>query len=101
MSETTYSIEWPGRGELWEEGIVEDDVAREYRTACASQPGARIKDRYGIDVTDEVLERLGSDDQDDEPAMCWACRGSGEGMYDGSRCRDCGGSGVERIEEED
>ena len=31
---------------------------------------------------------------DDE--ICLACNGSGEGMYDGTRCRSCGGSGVER-----
>ena len=33
-----------------------------------------------------------------EPSICTACNGSGEGMYDGTRCRSCGGSGVERTE---
>ena len=32
----------------------------------------------------------------DEAAICIACNGSGEGQYDGTRCRSCGGSGVER-----
>ena len=31
-----------------------------------------------------------------EPSICTACNGSGEGMYDGTRCRSCGGRGVER-----
>lgn len=29
--------------------------------------------------------------------ICWKCNGSGEGQYDGTRCRVCGGSGVEKI----
>ena len=36
-----------------------------------------------------------------EPPMCGDCSGSGEGMYDGSRCRGCRGSGVERVERYD
>jgi DnaJ-class molecular chaperone len=28
--------------------------------------------------------------------MCTTCSGSGEGMYDGTRCRSCNGSGVEQ-----
>ena len=27
---------------------------------------------------------------------CWGCNGSGEGMWDGSSCGICGGSGVYR-----
>ena len=35
-----------------------------------------------------------SDDIDDEEGgYCPQCSGSGEGMYDGSRCLACGGSG--------
>jgi len=38
-----------------------------------------------------------------ESVICSGCNGSGEGMYEGSRCRDCGGSGeiLVEIEEED
>lgn len=36
-----------------------------------------------------------------EPSICTACNGSGEGMYDGTRCRSCGGSGVERTERDE
>ena len=32
----------------------------------------------------------------DEPETCPACAGSGEGMHDGTTCRTCSGSGVER-----
>lgn len=31
---------------------------------------------------------------EDEEDLCGQCNGSGEGMYDGSTCRSCGGSGV-------
>lgn len=33
---------------------------------------------------------------EDEDQMCSSCNGSGEGMYDGTRCASCGGSGVDR-----
>jgi DnaJ-class molecular chaperone len=36
-----------------------------------------------------------------EPLLCVRCNGAGEGMFDGSRCSSCGGSGVERIEGDD
>ena len=36
-----------------------------------------------------------------EPSICIACNGSGEGMYDGTRCRSCGGSGTERTERDE
>ncbi len=40
-------------------------------------------------------------DEDDEYAICTWCSGSGEGMYDGSSCRHCGGTGVEPSSKED
>jgi len=35
-------------------------------------------------------------DTDDGDFICPQCNGSGEGMYDGSTCHACHGSGVER-----
>lgn len=35
-------------------------------------------------------------DEGDEDLICISCSGSGEGMYDGTRCHACKGSGVER-----
>ena len=32
---------------------------------------------------------------DDDAPICAGCNGSGEGMFDGTRCSSCGGSGVE------
>ncbi len=32
-------------------------------------------------------------DDDYEVGICPTCNGSGEGMFDGSTCRDCGGMG--------
>ena len=42
----------------------------------------------------QAVELAEPDDDDDE--ICPSCNGSGEGHYDGTRCRSCGGSGVER-----
>ena len=37
----------------------------------------------------------------DDDELCGRCNGSGEGMYDGTRCGACGGSGIERDYESD
>lgn len=39
-------------------------------------------------------------DDDTEDEICSWCSGSGEGMYDGSNCRKCYGSGVEPVEKD-
>lgn len=33
------------------------------------------------------------DDADEEAGICPTCSGSGEGMYEGTRCRSCNGRG--------
>ena len=38
---------------------------------------------------------------DDEPELCTYCNGSGEGMYDGTRCGHCGGRGTMRHDMEE
>lgn len=49
------------------------------------------------DLEDELgdgLEVFDFDGAEDEgPALCSACNGSGEGAYDGSTCRACRGRG--------
>ena len=37
----------------------------------------------------------------DDDEICPDCNGSGEGQYDGTRCRSCGGSGTERAERDE
>lgn len=39
--------------------------------------------------------------EDDEDEICSGCSGSGEGMYDGSTCYKCHGSGVELNEKDE
>lgn len=43
------------------------------------------------DIVDEIDDEIDEDDYD----ICPRCNGSGEGMYDGTTCRVCKGSGVE------
>ena len=46
----------------------------------------------------KAIQRIAADEdepEDDEELLCAQCNGSGEGMYDGSRCGSCRGSGVE------
>lgn len=39
------------------------------------------------------------DEQED--VVCGTCNGSGEGMYDGTRCHHCRGGGLEPKERDD
>jgi hypothetical protein len=39
--------------------------------------------------------------EDDEDDTCSWCGGCGEGMYDGSRCGKCKGTGTEPCEKDD
>jgi DnaJ-class molecular chaperone len=49
-----------------------------------------------------VMEEEPEDiEEDDEDEICSWCSGSGEGMYDGSTCNKCHGSGVEPREKDD
>ena len=36
-------------------------------------------------------------DPEEDPPICPYCNGSGEGMYDGTRCWHCKGGGVEHV----
>lgn len=41
------------------------------------------------------------EEEDDDDPICFLCKGSGEGSYDGSTCSSCGGSGVDKRRDED
>ena len=54
----------------------------------------------------QKTETENEDDQDDpvaaeEDLLCGACAGSGEGMYDGSTCYSCRGTGTVAPERDD
>lgn len=51
----------------------------------------------GSVVTEEEYEEA----VDEEDDICSGCSGSGEGMYDGSNCYKCHGSGIEPVEKDD
>jgi hypothetical protein len=50
-------------------------------------------DTYPTDYDDSAL---GDVLEERETVLCYECRGSGEGMHDGTKCRYCGGSGEVR-----
>jgi DnaJ-class molecular chaperone len=60
----------------------------------------KLHQEYPDDNLDNgQYEREDSDvavDEDSEPGYCPNCSGSGEGMYDGSRCSSCKGTGEQR-----
>ena len=45
------------------------------------------------DAPEDKYEPEPEIDDDYEVGICPTCNGSGEGMFDGSTCRDCGGMG--------
>ena len=57
-----------------------------------------------MDKLDEDLRCIDCKKPDDdahEPELCTACNGSGEGMYDGTKCSYCGGRGTISLHEDD
>lgn len=44
----------------------------------------------------EHRRRMAAESPEDDEPICPQCSGSGEGMYDGTTCGKCKGSGVER-----
>jgi len=62
-----------------DEGALEDDAKAELlEEACR-----------------EWLLQIAERETDEDEVLCSHCNGSGEGMYDGTRCTSCKGSGVE------
>lgn len=58
-------------------------------------------DTYG-DNFDRIFAKPEEEEiEDDEDDICPACNGSGEGMYDGSTCYKCHGTGSEPVELDD
>ena len=75
-----YCLVWWGPDEL--EGLGKGDI----------EEMSEMLTDHGEDFIQENVE--------DEPGICTNCNGSGEGMYDGSRCSSCSGKGVEQFEKE-
>lgn len=46
---------------------------------------------------DQLAGEDNDEDEDDHDDTCPTCDGTGEGMYDGTRCRRCNGSGILRF----
>lgn len=51
------------------------------------------------DIDPDELEELLEEELEDD--ICSRCSGSGEGMWDGSTCNKCHGTGIEPVEKED
>jgi DnaJ-class molecular chaperone len=56
--------------------------------------GSKVRSK----TMDEYTCSNDHDDEDDGYEICHRCSGSGEGMYDGSTCSHCKGTGEEPVE---
>lgn len=53
------------------------------------------------ELRQDLRDALGIEDDEPEDEICSGCSGCGEGMYDGSTCNKCHGSGIEPVEKDD
>jgi hypothetical protein len=53
-----------------------------------------------VELCKDIIDEYGEMEFNDDEGYCVECNGSGEGMYDGSTCMTCGGSGANEIEKE-
>jgi len=63
--------------------------------------GGKKMNDYDEDDDPQDLSEDYERSEDDEYDYCDACSGSGEGMYDGSSCHACGGTGNATVDKED
>jgi len=77
-------------------------------TVCSTEasPDELVRIAETVQRIEEEEREAEEDEDEDEDETCADCNGSGEGQYDGTSCRSCGGAGVrnpareEREEEE-
>ena len=74
--------------------VPEQPLAMGNHTMLVNVRPARQLDPVTIAMIEDEAQALADlNDEDDEDEICPACNGSGEGMYDGSRCYKCHGIG--------
>jgi DnaJ-class molecular chaperone len=70
------------------------------------EDASKVRDNWDLIFGSKVRSKTMDDykceteytDDDDEYEICHHCSGSGEGMYDGSRCSFCHGTGEAPVE---
>ena len=78
-----------------------EEAAWKYIAQC-DYCGAEHDERKMFNVDGDIIcpeckaKRDQEEEERDNPPICAYCNGSGEGMYDGTRCWHCKGEGVER-----
>lgn len=85
-----------------EEEHLDDDEAEDYIRIVPTLLEGKVTIRYIYNDNDDNDDEDDEEDNEeyyDDDVLCVHCNGSGEGMYDGTTCSMCGGSGV--IDEDD
>lgn len=86
-------------GDLQSEGYSPEEAVEEFVRAFKEDNFSDEEIAHMLSVIQQHIES--GEGAEDEPGLCTACNGSGEGQYDGSSCRVCGGSGEEQGDVED
>lgn len=78
-----------------EEHLDDEETHEDYIKVVPVLLQDKVIIRYEEDEEEEEeIEEEEEEEEDDDPPTCGNCNGSGEGMWDGSRCSVCGGDGV-------
>lgn len=77
--------------------VRRNEDSEAYRNNYDAIFGRKSANAKAPEKEDEMIEDDPQDEdfEDDEDPICHYCNGSGEGMYDGSRCGFCKGTGIE------
>ena len=83
--------------EVREENLDDDEAQEEYINIVPVLTQNKVVIRYEYEENYDDVEHIEEEQEEEEeyePPMCGMCNGSGEGMWDGSSCSFCKGSGV-------
>lgn len=73
------------------------EICKDIVDALACRVEALCGDALTLrDASEQLESEIDAQDNINNPPLCSACNGSGEGQYDGTRCRSCGGSGADK-----
>lgn len=72
-----------------EQGVPNKEIA----DVIAQCMGGDYKNLLRVLMENTTTEEDDEPEDEDDSGICPGCAGSGEGMYEGTRCHTCGGSG--------
>lgn len=73
--------------------LTADQCSELVGSLAGCMAGSEYESYGSVDLADVAITMQNEITSFEEPSQCGGCSGSGEGQYDGSTCRACGGHG--------